>query len=100
MAAVLAFLDFLQTWDIATLILAAAFLMVVVLIASYGMALAWRRWKDGRRAAAARARGLAPAPPPAPTGASFGSRARAVKLPKLPSLPRPALKLPGRKPKA
>jgi hypothetical protein len=94
-------LDFLQDWDIATIILAALVLMVVVLAASYGIALAWRRWKEGQRAKSARARGL---PPPAPaagaTGTSFRQRASLTKLPKpglrapqlkVPKLPRPAL---------
>lgn len=88
-------LDFLVDWSITQLILAAAVLMVVVLVASYLMAIAWRRWKEGRRAKARQARGLPP-PEPARTGARFTPRAIITKLPKpaAPKFARPKLALP------
>lgn len=94
-------LDFLQDWDPVTLILAALALTVVVLVASFGMATAWRRWKDGKRRRANAAKGLAPAPatppPPAATGTRFQARAIVAKLPKAPKLPKVAVPKLGRK---
>lgn len=79
--AALAVLDVLQDWSIAQLILAAAVLTVLVLVGSYAMATAWRRWKEGKRAQAAQARGL-PAPRRTPpTGLRFAPKALASKLP-------------------
>lgn len=103
-------LDFLVAWDIGTIILAAGVLAIVVLAGSYGLAFAWRRWKEKKRAAA-RARGRHPPavlPTPA-TGLRFGRRAAVTKLPKpsfpkpegrKPSLPRPSLPRLGRKKRA
>lgn len=95
----LAVLDFLLDWDIGTLILAAAVATVLVLVGSYGMALAWRRWKDGKRARAAQRKGLPP--PAAPTGVRFHPTALLTKLPrpKVPALKAPKVRLswPGKK---
>lgn len=99
----LAFLDFLQDWDILTLILAAAVLTIVVLVASFFIAVAWRRWKEGKRRRAHAAKGLAPAEPPPRTGTRVAPRAIITKLPKprlaAPKLAKPRLALPklGRK---
>ncbi|HEV8358878.1 MAG TPA: hypothetical protein VGR28_00330 [Candidatus Thermoplasmatota archaeon] len=78
-------LDFLVEWTIGTIIVVAAVLAVVVLAGSYGLAFAWRKWKERRRAQ--RARGTAPAKPAAPTGVGFAQRVKITKLPR-PSLPR------------
>lgn len=82
-------LDFLMEWDIATIILAAAVLTVVVLVASYGLALAWRKNKERKRA---RPRGPRAAQPAAtgPTGVGFTKRSVTTKQPK--ALPKPSLR--------
>lgn len=92
-------LDFLQDWDPVTLILAALVLTVVVLVASFGMATAWRRWKDGKRRQAAAAKGLPPPAPPATVGTRFQPRAIVAKLPKAPAFKVPRVAVPklGRK---
>jgi hypothetical protein len=70
--------DFLQDWSIATIILAAVFVATVAIAGSYGLATAWRRWKEAKRARSAAARRGAHGP----TGTSFAERARLTKLPK------------------
>jgi hypothetical protein len=78
--AALALLDVVQDWTIVQLILAAAVLTVLVLVGSYAMATAWRRWKEGKRAQAAQAKGL-PAPRRTPpTGLRFTPKALAAKV--------------------
>lgn len=72
-------LDFLQDWSIQTLILVAAVLAVITLAGSFGLAFAWRKWKERRRH-----RNAGRGRPPTPTSAPPSGAPRRGAIRKLP----------------
>jgi hypothetical protein len=62
--------DFVLDWDIQTIIMVAGILAAVSLVGSFGVAYAWRKWKERRRhQRAMKGRPPPPAPSPEPSAA-------------------------------